>query len=88
MEKNVADLGVGWTVSCVYSLLDIVHADNKLFLVFEFLDLDLKKYMETVYAGGGDASNPVVARGLGKEVIQVRPKEAFHRDPAKGPFPR
>ncbi|KAG8945135.1 Cyclin-dependent kinase catalytic subunit [Tulasnella sp. 424] len=54
----------------IVSLLDIVHADNKLFLVFEFLDLDLKKYMETVYAGSGDASNPVVARGLGKEVIQ------------------
>lgn len=29
-------------------LLDIIHEENKLFLVFEFLDLDLKKYMDTV----------------------------------------
>ncbi|TFY60216.1 hypothetical protein EVJ58_g5294 [Rhodofomes roseus] len=27
-------------------LLDIVHADAKLYLVFEFLDVDLKRYME------------------------------------------
>src|SRR6201996_9446372 len=31
----------------IVRLLNIVHADgHKLFLVFEFLDLDLKKYME------------------------------------------
>ncbi|KAG6902147.1 Cyclin-dependent kinase A-1 [Termitomyces sp. Mi166 len=27
--------------------LDIVHADQKLYLVFEFLDVDLKRYIET-----------------------------------------
>lgn len=27
-------------------LLDIVHADAKLYLVFEFLDVDLKRYIE------------------------------------------
>ncbi|KAK9465663.1 kinase-like domain-containing protein [Lipomyces arxii] len=33
----------------IVSLLNIVHADNhKLYLVFEFLDLDLKKYMEAI----------------------------------------
>lgn len=30
----------------IVKLLDIIHADNKLFLVFEYLNLDLKKYME------------------------------------------
>lgn len=30
----------------VVRLLDIVHADQKLYLVFEFLDMDLKRYME------------------------------------------
>lgn len=30
----------------VTRLLDIVHADQKLYLVFEFLDVDLKRYME------------------------------------------
>jgi hypothetical protein len=29
-----------------FRLLDIVHADQKLYLVLEFLDLDLKRYME------------------------------------------
>ena len=29
----------------VTRLLDIVHADQKLYLVFEFLDMDLKRFM-------------------------------------------
>ncbi|KAK9457789.1 kinase-like domain-containing protein [Dipodascopsis uninucleata] len=38
----------------IVSLFNIVHADNhKLYLVFEFLDLDLKKYMEAIPAGVG-----------------------------------
>jgi len=32
--------------------LDVVHGDKKLFLVFEYLDRDLKKYMDSVPAGG------------------------------------
>lgn len=32
-------------------LLDIVHADQKLYLVFEFLDVDLKRYMEHASTG-------------------------------------
>lgn len=33
----------------IVELLNIVHSDNhKLYLVFEFLDLDLKKYMEAI----------------------------------------
>ncbi|KAI9102016.1 kinase-like domain-containing protein [Phlyctochytrium arcticum] len=35
----------------IVRLLDIVHNDAKLYLIFEFLDLDLKKYMDT-QAGG------------------------------------
>ncbi|KAF8197097.1 kinase-like domain-containing protein [Pholiota molesta] len=31
----------------IVRLLDIVHADQKLYLVFEFLDVDLKRYIET-----------------------------------------
>ena len=31
----------------VVGLLDVVHEDRKLHLVFEFLDLDLKKHMDT-----------------------------------------
>jgi cyclin-dependent kinase len=35
----------------IVRLLDIVHADQKLYLVFEFLDVDLKRYMEHASAG-------------------------------------
>jgi serine/threonine protein kinase len=31
----------------IVRLLDVIHNDSKLYLVFEFLDLDLKKYMDT-----------------------------------------
>lgn len=31
-----------------HRLLDVVHSNNKLYLVFEFLDQDLKKYMDNV----------------------------------------
>ncbi|KAG0366366.1 Cyclin-dependent kinase 3, partial [Gamsiella multidivaricata] len=32
----------------VVQLLDIIHDENRLYLVFEFVDLDLKKYMDTL----------------------------------------
>ncbi|KAG8912402.1 Cyclin-dependent kinase catalytic subunit, partial [Tulasnella sp. 417] len=53
----------------IVSLLDIVHDDNKLFLVFKFLDL--KHYMEAASSPSGDPSKPVTAGVLGKDVIQV-----------------
>jgi serine/threonine protein kinase len=38
----------------IVRLLNIVHADgHKLYLVFEFLDLDLKKYMEALPVSQG-----------------------------------
>jgi hypothetical protein len=43
--------------------LDIVHADQKLYLVFEFLDVDLKRYMEA----GNSQGTP-----LSLELCQVR----------------
>ena len=30
----------------VIKLRDIVHGDNKLYLIFDFIDHDLKKYLE------------------------------------------
>jgi cyclin-dependent kinase len=47
--------------SWAYRLLDIVHSDAKLYLVMEFLDLDLKKYMDTI----GDKD------GLGPGMVKV-----------------
>lgn len=45
----------------VVRLLDIVHSDTKLYLVFEFLDLDLKRYMDKV--GDGE--------GMGADIVKV-----------------
>lgn len=42
--------------SLIIRLLDIVHADQKLYLVFEFLDVDLKRFMENCNKSGSPIS--------------------------------
>ncbi|KAK5946321.1 Cyclin-dependent kinase catalytic subunit [Knufia obscura] len=62
----------------IVRLFNIVHADgHKLYLVFEFLDLDLKKYMEALpVAEGGrgkalpEGSQDMQRLGLGKEMVK------------------
>jgi cyclin-dependent kinase len=63
----------------IVRLLNIVHADgHKLYLVFEFLDLDLKKYMESlpVSQGGRGKALPegtgqrLQTLGLGPEIVK------------------
>ncbi|KAL7419600.1 Cyclin-dependent kinase catalytic subunit [Cryptotrichosporon argae] len=44
----------------IVKLFDIVHSDSKLYLVFEFLDLDLKRYMDSI----GDKE------GLGPQMVK------------------
>ena len=40
---------------CYYfSLLDVIHCDQKLYLVFEFLNQDLKKFMDNHVGVGLD----------------------------------
>lgn len=44
----------------IVGLYDIVHSNsNKIYLVFEFLDMDLKKYMESIPEGQGMSKNMV-----------------------------
>lgn len=50
----------------LFRLFDIIHQESKLYLVFEFLDLDLKKYMDNV--ANAPAGNP---DGLSKEIVRV-----------------
>ena len=50
------------TADSCYRLLDIVHQESKLYLVFEFLDMDLKRYMDKV---GAETD------GLGPEIVKV-----------------
>lgn len=47
-----------------YRLYDIIHQESKLYLVMEFLDLDLKKYMDNV------GKRP---DGMGPEIVKVGP---------------
>ncbi|RMZ83114.1 hypothetical protein DV738_g1200, partial [Chaetothyriales sp. CBS 135597] len=63
----------------IVRLLNIVHADgHKLYLVFEFLDLDLKKYMEALPVSDGgrgkalpEGSGLDMSRlGLGKDMVK------------------
>ncbi|KAI9829174.1 MAG: Cyclin-dependent kinase catalytic subunit [Thelocarpon impressellum] len=63
----------------IVRLLNIVHADgHKLYLVFEFLDLDLKKYMEALPVSEGgrgkalpDGSGEELGRlGLGEDMVK------------------
>lgn len=63
----------------IVRLLNIVHSDgHKLYLVFEFLDLDLKKYMEVLPVSDGgrgkafpDGSNAELSRlGLGEAMVK------------------
>ena len=36
-----------WAHLSFHRLIEVIHADNNLHLVFEFLDQDLKKYMDS-----------------------------------------
>ena len=46
----------------IVRLYEIIHQESRLYLVFEFLDLDLKKYMDNV------ASQP---DGMGPGIVTV-----------------
>lgn len=46
----------------IVRLLDIVHADAKLYLVFEFLDMDLKRYMDNANRAGAPISMNLVKK--------------------------
>lgn len=51
-------------------LLDVVHSDQKLYLVFEFLNLDLKKYMDNLGCNG-QIPPALVKVGIIKQEIQA-----------------
>ena len=62
----------------IVQLFNIVHADgHKLYLVFEFLDLDLKKYMEALPVSDGgrgkalpEGSQEMQKLGLGRDMVK------------------
>ncbi|ORY78607.1 cyclin-dependent protein kinase Cdk1/Cdc2 [Protomyces lactucae-debilis] len=70
--------------NCV-KLLDIVHAESKLYLVFEFLDMDLKKYMDKLPAeGDGSLLDPALVKKFALQLVQgvhyCHAHRIIHRD--------
>lgn len=68
---------------CVVSLHDVIHTENKLMLVFEFMDMDLKKYMDSK---GGDRGqlDPVTIRSFTRQLLAgiafCHDNRVLHRD--------
>ncbi|ODO09419.1 cyclin-dependent kinase 1 [Cryptococcus amylolentus CBS 6273] len=52
----------------IVKLLDIVHSEAKLYLVFEFLDMDLKKYMDSL--GEKDGLGPDMVKKFSYQLIK------------------
>ena len=50
----------------VVQLLDVIHADQKLYLVFEYLDMDLKKHMDDFESNN---ESPGLPEKLSKVII-------------------
>ena len=48
-------------------LLDVVHADDKLYMVFEYLTMDLKKHMDENAGKAEGQTNP----GLPPKMVKV-----------------
>ncbi|PWN26759.1 Pkinase-domain-containing protein [Jaminaea rosea] len=67
----------------IVRLYDIIHQESKLYLVFEFLDLDLKKYMDNV-AGSSDGLGPDIVRKftfqLMRGIYYCHAHRILHRD--------
>lgn len=67
----------------IVALYDIVHSNsNKIYLVFEFLDMDLKKYMESIPEGQGMSRNMVkkFMVQLVKGIYYCHSHRVLHRD--------
>ncbi|KAJ1995023.1 Cyclin-dependent kinase catalytic subunit [Dimargaris cristalligena] len=65
----------------IVRLLDIVHSEAKLYLVFEFLDLDLKRYMETTAPLGLSAEHvKSYMHQLVKGIAFCHSHRVLHRD--------
>jgi len=67
----------------IVRLLDIVHADQKLYLVFEFLDVDLKRYIETGNQNRTPISLQIVKKftyQLNSGLLYCHSHRILHRD--------
>lgn len=67
----------------LYRLYDIIHQEQKLYLVFEFLDLDLKKYMDSV-GSRNEGLNPAMVKKFTFQLVRgiyyCHAHRILHRD--------
>ena len=72
------------TLHCenVVSLEDVIHEGNKLFLVFEYLDQDLKAYLDSI--GPDEGMDPLILNSFAKQMLHglayCHSKAVIHRD--------
>lgn len=52
----------------IVKLFDIIHQDQQLYLVFEFLDCDLKKYMDTI--GAAEGLGPLMVKKFTYQLVK------------------
>ncbi|KZS86863.1 Pkinase-domain-containing protein [Sistotremastrum niveocremeum HHB9708] len=67
----------------IVRLLEIVHADQKLYLVFEFLDMDLKRYMDNGTKEGKPITPEITKKftyQLIKGLLYCHAHRILHRD--------
>ena len=59
----------------VVQLLDVIHADQKLYLVFEYLDMDLKKHMDDFESNN---ERPGLPEKLSKVIKKIQCSVMLH----------
>lgn len=71
----------------IVNLYDVIHTENKLMLVFEFMDKDLKKYMDTYVSPTGGprgALDPVTIKSFMWQLLRgiafCHDNRVLHRD--------
>eukprot|EP00824_Muranothrix_gubernata_P019246 TRINITY_DN38838_c0_g1_i1.p1 TRINITY_DN38838_c0_g1~~TRINITY_DN38838_c0_g1_i1.p1 ORF type:complete len:322 (-),score=80.93 TRINITY_DN38838_c0_g1_i1:82-990(-) len=67
----------------IVRLIDVIHSDNKLYLVFEFLEFDLKRYMDEICQQGKGLPMPLVKSYLYQMLLGLafcHTHRVFHRD--------
>ncbi|KAL2262837.1 hypothetical protein VTK26DRAFT_9285 [Humicola hyalothermophila] len=66
----------------IVALHDVIHTENKLMLVFEYMDCDLKKYMDA--QGEGGALKPMVIKSFMYQLLKgidfCHKNRVLHRD--------
>ena len=66
----------------IVSLHDVIHTENKLMLVFEYMDKDLKRYMDT--QGDRGALNPITIKSFMHQLLLgidfCHTNRVLHRD--------